>query len=240
MHAARIPTATDSSSEASAPNDLATGRLSRIGRWLAAGGAASLILATLVLVAFAWILVDVAPRFSSAPLRLPLQHTLWSSYGEPAVSTIEAGSPVELGVVLRPAVAGTIVGLRFYKFKGDSGPHVGSLWTAKGKRLATVTFTDETESGWQEAQFDTPVPVDAHRPLVASYFAPVGGQMIADASFPDSGAPMTSGSTAFRIPPSNNRPANTYHLGASGFPSSDAGERAIWVDVVFVPATADR
>jgi hypothetical protein len=39
---------------------------------------------------------------------------------------------------------GYITALRFYKGAANTGIHVGSLWTATGERLATVTFSDET------------------------------------------------------------------------------------------------
>ncbi len=45
---------------------------------------------------------------------------------------------------------GTITGLRFYKAPTSAGPHVGHLWSAAGALLATVTFDDETSSGWQQ------------------------------------------------------------------------------------------
>src|SRR3712207_8177133 len=45
---------------------------------------------------------------------------------------------------------GHVTGIRFYKGKGNTGAHTGGLWTASGKRLATVKFTGETSSGWQD------------------------------------------------------------------------------------------
>ena len=43
-----------------------------------------------------------------------------------------------------------------------------------GTRLATVTFTGESASGWQTATFSTPVQVTAGTTYVASYYAPAG------------------------------------------------------------------
>ena len=44
-------------------------------------------------------------------------------------------------------VFGTITAIRFYKASANTGTHIGSLWTATGQLLASVTFTNETASG---------------------------------------------------------------------------------------------
>jgi hypothetical protein len=101
--------------------------------------------------------------------------SLWSSATVPsnAAATSDPNA-VEVGVKFRPAVDGTITGLRFYKGSTNTGTHVGSLWTVGGIRLATVTFGDETASGWQEANLSEPVAVTAGTTYVASYHAPNG------------------------------------------------------------------
>ena len=52
-----------------------------------------------------------------------------------------------------PIVNGFITGIRFYKGAGNTGTHVGNLWSAGGQLLATATFTSETASGWQQVDF---------------------------------------------------------------------------------------
>ena len=49
--------------------------------------------------------------------------------------------------------AGFVKGVRFYKGSGNTGTHVGSLWSVTGTLLASATFTNESASGWQEATF---------------------------------------------------------------------------------------
>lgn len=71
----------------------------------------------------------------------------------------------------RSDVAGTITGVRFYKGRGSTGKHTGTLWTAGGTLLATGTFVNETASGWQELLFSTPVPISANTTYIASYHA---------------------------------------------------------------------
>jgi hypothetical protein len=162
------------------------------------------------------------------------------SSGKPAVSSIDAGEPVELGVAIRPTVDGTVIGLRFYKIKGDLGPHVGSVWTRKGERLASVSFHGESESGWQEAIFETLIEVQANQLLVASYFAPVGGQIVSDPAILGGSTPQRSPAPFFRVPPfgDEERSTNVYRAGGPGFPTVEGGNAPFWVDIVFVPAPA--
>src|SRR5262249_47037841 len=99
---------------------------------------------------------------------------IWPSNPVPAI--VDGGDPasVELGVKFRSDAAGFIKGLRFYKRAANTGTHVGSLWSSTGENLGTVTFTGETASGWQLADFATPVAIEANTVYVASYFAPNG------------------------------------------------------------------
>ena len=68
-------------------------------------------------------------------------------------------SGLELGMKFTSAVNGSITGIRFYKMANDTGPHTGSLWSSTGTLLATVTFTNESISGWQTATFSNPVEI---------------------------------------------------------------------------------
>ena len=67
------------------------------------------------------------------------------------------------------SVNGTITGIRFYKPASATGPHTGSLWSSTGTLLATVTFTNESISGWQTATFSNPVQITKGTTYVASY-----------------------------------------------------------------------
>jgi hypothetical protein len=57
---------------------------------------------------------------------------------------------------------GFVTGLRFYKGPQNTGSHVGHLWTSTGTLLASVTFTGESASGWQQVTLPTPVAVTAN------------------------------------------------------------------------------
>ncbi|GAA3796642.1 DUF4082 domain-containing protein [Cellulomonas soli] len=99
-----------------------------------------------------------------------------SIYGQsvPAVASVDDSTPVELGLTFTPQAGGFVTAIRFYKGTGNTGTHVGSLWSATGTRLATVTFTGETASGWQTAQLSSAVAVQAGTSYVVSYTAPQG------------------------------------------------------------------
>src|ERR1700733_2722751 len=76
-------------------------------------------------------------------------------FGQTTPTVIDSGdhNPVEVGVKFISSVNGTVSGIRFYKASTNVGVHVGTLWTANGRRLAQVTFRSETASGWQTASF---------------------------------------------------------------------------------------
>ena len=81
--------------------------------------------------------------------------SIWSASTVPGVVDLGDPAPVELGVKFRSDTAGTVLGVRFYKAATNTGTHVGHLWSRTGTLLGTVTFTNETASGWQQAYFTT-------------------------------------------------------------------------------------
>jgi hypothetical protein len=90
------------------------------------------------------------------------------------------------------SVAGTIIGLNFYKSATNTGVHVGNLWDATGKiNLGTVTFTNETASGWQTANFATPIAIAANTTYIISYHATV--DYAGTESFLPTAAPLKAG-----------------------------------------------
>src|SRR6476620_9125730 len=100
--------------------------------------------------------------------------SLWSS-AEPSSGAVDPdGNSVELGTRFKARVAGAVVGLRYWRTPENQGPHVGTLWSGGGRRLATVAFTGESSSGWQTARFASPVAVSAGSWYVVSYHAPNG------------------------------------------------------------------
>lgn len=79
----------------------------------------------------------------------------------PATTGSGAGSTWEQGVEFSSTVDGQITHVRFWKAADEpSGGHVGRIWDVATKTLlAAASFTNETASGWQEAQLPTPLPI---------------------------------------------------------------------------------
>ncbi|MGW0230857.1 DUF4082 domain-containing protein [Actinopolymorpha singaporensis] len=155
--------------------------------------------------------------------------TIWPSSAVPAVAAESDSAAVEVGVRFRTAKAGSITGIRFYKGAGNTGTHVGSLWTSAGAKLASVTFSGESASGWQEASFENPVTVAADTTYVASYYAPNGHYAISENYFGTAVArgPLTA------LTDNADGPDGAYSYGGGSFPNQGYRSTNYWVDVVF-------
>ncbi|MGA9209493.1 MAG: DUF4082 domain-containing protein, partial [Terriglobales bacterium] len=177
--------------------------------------------------------IDAPPDFLS----------IWSPTVVPA--TLDAGPdhPLELGVKFRSDVSGSIQGIRFYKSANNTGTHIGNLWDTSGDLLASVTFSNETASGWQQANFATPVAITANTEYVASYHTTVGDFSFNAGYFTNAGvdnpplhAPQNS--------TSDSNGAYAYDSSTCGgalppcFPNTAANGKNYWVDVAFVPASS--
>jgi VCBS repeat-containing protein len=140
-------------------------------------------------------------------------------------------NPVELGVRFTTSAAGTVTAIKFYKSSQDTGTHTGSLWSSAGTRLATVTFTNETASGWQTATFSSPVQLTAGQTYTASYHTNVG-------RYANTGNFFTAATTSGPL----TAPATTngvYAYGSnSAFPTNTYNRTNYWVDVVFNPGAS--
>ncbi len=153
--------------------------------------------------------------------------TIWTST-TPTDFSSDPG-PLEVGVKFRSDVAGTITGVRFYKASKNTGPHTGHLWSSTGVLLASVNFTAETASGWQQADFATPVSINANTTYVVSYFSTTGysvNQFYFTATGVDNG-PMH----ALRSGVDGANGVYTYNA-TSSFPSNSYRQTNYWVDAV--------
>ena len=147
----------------------------------------------------------------------------------PAILSDPDPNSVNLGVKFLATEGGAITGLKYYKGAGDTGTHVGSLWTSTGTLLASATFTNESASGWQYVTFDNPVSISAGTTYVASYHS--NGHYTATGNYFTSA--YTNGSLATPGPA-----AGVYAYGASDlFPTSTSSAN-YWVDVLFAPSGA--
>jgi methionine-rich copper-binding protein CopC len=157
--------------------------------------------------------------------------SLWNSSVTPAVQSVNDGAAVEVGVKVQSTKEGYITGLRFFKGAGNTGTHLAHLWDAAGSLLATGTFSNETASGWQQANFAAPIFITTNTTYVASYYAPNGHYSANAGYFQNTGftnAPLQALSN------SASGGNGVYHYGVGGaFPTSSFGATNYWVDVVF-------
>ncbi|MFN0088927.1 MAG: DUF4082 domain-containing protein [Acidimicrobiales bacterium] len=152
-------------------------------------------------------------------------HSFWTLETIPAAASSGDSAAVELGLRFTTAVTGRVRGVRFYKGPGNTGVHVGRLWTDAGGLLASTTFANESGAGWQYAPFSAPVPVAAGQVYVVSYHAPNGNYAVNGGYFT---ADRTSG--PLTAPASQN---GVFAYGAGGFPTGTWGGGNYWVDLVF-------
>jgi methionine-rich copper-binding protein CopC len=149
--------------------------------------------------------------------------------GDPPVAN-EPGVAIELGLKFRSERDGLITGVRFYKVgPANSGVHVGHLWNSAGTLLGSVSFANETGSGWQQVLFENPIPIAANTTYIVSYFAPEGNYAATGGQFASSGVynpplhalmnGVDGGNGVFR--------------NGGGFPNGTFNSTNYWVDVVF-------
>jgi hypothetical protein len=92
----------------------------------------------------------------------------------PGLPEVRDGVPLTLGIRFSSTTDGTVTGVRFYKSVGNTGTHTGTLFTASGQQLATVTFANESTSGWQTAYFNQPVGMTANTEYIMAYKTTTG------------------------------------------------------------------
>jgi large repetitive protein len=163
--------------------------------------------------------------------------SIWPATAAPASISDNDPAAITVGTKFRSDLNGFITAIRFYKGPNNTGTHIGALWTDTGQQLATVTFTNETASGWQQANLSNPVAITANTVYVVSYFAPRGEYSGDDDYFAAAGV--------------DNGPLHALRDGESGangvyiygsavaFPTQTYRSENYWVDVVFASSVID-
>ena len=154
--------------------------------------------------------------------------SFWPGTAVPGTPADADSGSVELGLRFSSSAAGSVTGVRFYKGPNNTGTHVGHLWSANGTLLASVTFTNETASGWQQANFSTPVSIAANAIYIISYLAP-NGHYACDENF--------AWSNLNAPPLSNSGSSPGVYAYGSGYtlPTNTWNNSNYWVDVTFIP-----
>jgi|SRR5262245_30971206 len=178
---------------------------------------------------------DYTWSFTTAPAPPPITtYKIWPSNPTPQNPTDISAAPTELGLKFRSDKDGLITGVRFYK--GDAtngGGRLGHLWTLSGTLLSSVTFTNEKDSGWQEALFPAPIPITANTTYVVSYFAQQG-HYAADNGYFDPPEGVDSG-PLHALSNSEAGGNGVFLVGPQGgFPTDSFQSSNYWVDVIFI------
>jgi hypothetical protein len=170
------------------------------------------------------------PTATSTPAPGSCPCTIFTASSTPMNLNGSDTNSVELGLKFTSDQAGYVSSVRFYKRSTNTSVHTGHLWSSTGSLLASTTFAFETASGWQQADFNPPVPIDANTTYVVSYFTP-GGRYATDQNSLNAGinrgplhalASGTSGGNG------------VYRYGStSAFPNNSYNATNYWVDVVF-------
>jgi hypothetical protein len=61
-----------------------------------------------------------------------------------------------------------LTAVRYYRDVLETGTHTGRIWSSAGTLLASVPFTNETSSGWQQANLATPMALQPGQTYVVS------------------------------------------------------------------------
>ena len=161
-------------------------------------------------------------------------YTLWNNATVPSVISIYDSKArkqgIELGLKFRSDVDGYVTGIRFYKGSDNTGTHLGHLWSSDGTLLASATFVNETNSGWQQVVLDTPMAIAANTTYIVSYYDPTGHFSDDVGYFANSGydnGPLH----ALRDGVDGGNGVFVY--GGSAFPTQSSHSSNYWVDLVF-------
>jgi Domain of unknown function (DUF4082)/Bacterial Ig-like domain len=138
----------------------------------------------------------------------------------------------ELGTKITVAEPTQLIALKYYKSSQETGTHVGRVWNASGTQLASVTYANESASGWQRQALATPLTLQPGQTYVVS----VGLNAFYSKSESALTQPISSG------PLSAPSGANGVYNGTAGqFPTSSWMSSNYFVDaVVKRPASAPR
>lgn len=138
--------------------------------------------------------------------------------------------PYEMGMKFSSSVPGVITKIRFLKASSEGTGHTGKLWSASTQtQLASVSFTAETASGWQEATLSTPYAILPDTVYVVSVNT-IGGY---------SATPLELATAITNGPLSSVAGNNGVYGTVNSYPASSYNNTNYFRDVVFVPADTE-
>jgi Domain of unknown function (DUF4347)/Domain of unknown function (DUF4082) len=133
----------------------------------------------------------------------------------------------ELGMEFKSAKAGQINAIRYYKSPSETGSHIGQIWSSTGQLLASVNFTAETASGWQQQTLATPLSIAANTTYVVSvntnsYYVQTPNGIATTITNGDLSAVADGSNGVFNLTP-------------GAFPTNSWSNSSYFRDVVFTP-----
>ena len=158
--------------------------------------------------------------------------SIWNTSIAPQNADSGDVNSIEVGLKFRADADGAVVGVRFYKAPTNTGTHIGHLWSSTGTLLGTATFTGESNSGWQQVNFSSPIPVTANTTYIVSYFAPAGHYSNDTNFFAQAGVddpPLHALANGVDGPDA----VYLYTSSPGGFPNVSYRSTNYWVDVVY-------
>ena len=159
----------------------------------------------------------------------PTGVSIWLATAAPGTAWINS-TAATLGVKFRSDVAGVINGIRFYKGAGNTGAHMGLLYSSTGTLLGQATFTGETASGWQQVTLTPAISIAANTVYIAALFS-TSGFAFNSGYFTSAGvdnAPLHA------LQSSGSGGNGVYVYGSTPqYPNTTYGDANYWVDVVF-------
>jgi hypothetical protein len=137
---------------------------------------------------------------------------------------------IVVGTRFRTSVDGFVTALRYYKGIGNTGTHIGQLWTSSGTLLAQATYVNESGSGWQVVTLPTPVAITAGVSYIVTYYSSDGYYSTTGGFFNSSvvNGPLTAPADAVGA----NNGVYSYSF-SPAFPTETYQAENYFVDVIF-------
>ncbi len=156
--------------------------------------------------------------------------TIWDNSATPASVGNNDGVPIDYGVKFRTDVDGRSQGSASTRARATTAPTPGICGTPPASSLASMTFTDETASGWQQVDLCSPVAITAGTTYISSIFSSAGFYPDRQAYFAGHGVDnpplhaLADGVDGMNA---------VFHEGSDAFPDQSFNASNYWADVVF-------
>jgi hypothetical protein len=157
--------------------------------------------------------------------------------------TFDDSGTSELGVKIKASTNGYITKLRFYKpITATETTHTGNVWSSTGTKLASATFTNESDYGWQEVKLGTPLRVYENQVYVISYGTTESIYMatanaLTGQNFNDGYLTAYATGSSENAATGSGNGNSVYASSANTYPSLASTGSYYWVDAVFSVAS---